>query len=112
MKAIYWLNMCKDYNPSNTECALSLVQQYLKLGQLAPAVLEMHAVLQQGREERHMMEYLNHWECRVPAMAVHLFATKAQTQGLEADEAMYFFVLVGPWYAFVVLVIVPVCSSF
>jgi hypothetical protein len=95
MKAIYWLNMCKDYNPSNTECAMCLVLLYLRLGQLAPAVQEMHTVLQQGREERFMMEYLNHWECRVPAVAVDVLSKKAQTQGLETDEAMYFFVLVG-----------------
>lgn len=95
LKAIHWLSMCRDYRPSQSECSLSLCQLYLKLGQLTPALAEIHNVLQQGREEREMLEYLVHWDCKVPLMAAQLFATKATVQGVEADEAMYFFHLVS-----------------
>lgn len=93
-KAIYWLSMCRDYNPAQSECALALCQLYTKLGQLAPALAELHGVLQLRREQRQMLEYLTHWNCKVPLMAVQLFADKAVVQGVAADEAMYFFHLV------------------
>lgn len=86
--------MCRDYNPRQSECSLSLCQLYIKLGQLDPALRELHAVLRQDREVRAMVEYLNHWECKVPAMAVQLFSIKAQSSGLSSEEAMYFFLLV------------------
>jgi hypothetical protein len=86
--------MCRDYKSTQSECSLALCQLHLKLGQLAPALAEIHAVLKQGREEREMLEYLTHWECRVPLVAAQLFATKATAVGVEADEAMYFFHLV------------------
>lgn len=94
MKAIHWLSMCRDYKPTQSECALGLCQLYIKLGQLQPALAEIHSVLQLRREERPMMEYLNHWECKVPAMAVQLFAKKAISSDLSTEEALYFFVLV------------------
>jgi hypothetical protein len=95
MKAIYWLSMCRDYKQTHSECSLALCQLYVKLGQLTPALREIHTVLQKAREERQMLEYLTHWECRVPTMALQLFANKAFAIGLETDEAMYFFVLVS-----------------
>ena len=86
--------MCRDYNPRQSECSLSLCQLYMRLGQIDPALRELHTVLQQDPEQRAMVEYLNHWECKVPAMVVQLFSLKAQTAGLSAEEAMYFFLMV------------------
>ena len=96
LKATYWLNMCRDYKPSHSECALALCQMHMKLGQLSAALVEIHAVLQLEHEERQMLEYLNQRDCKIPAMALHIFASKATVFGLEADEAMYFVLLVRP----------------
>ena len=88
--------MCRDYKPSHSECALALCQMHMKLGQLSAALVEIHAVLQLEHEERQMLEYLNQRDCKIPAMALHIFASKATVFGLEADEAMYFVLLVRP----------------
>ena len=88
--------MCRDYNPRQSECALALCQLHLSLGQLDLALAELDGVLTQRRADRLMMNNINHWECMVPRIAAELFATKAQSQqqGLSAEEAMYFFLLV------------------
>lgn len=93
-KAIYWLSLCRDYNPRQSECSLALCELYVRLGQIEPALKELHGILRQGSEKRAMVEYLNHWECKVPAVVVQLFSIKAQTKGLTSEEAKYFFLMV------------------
>lgn len=94
MKAIYWLSMCRDYNPRQSECALNLIVLYVRLGQIEPALKELYSVLRQDPEERAMVEYLNHWECKVPATAVQLLSIKARAAGLSSEEAKFFFLMV------------------
>ena len=100
LKAIYWLNMCREYQPNQVACALLLCQLYIRLGQLNPALKALDLVLttERGADNR-LSEQLGTWECDVPAMAADILSKKAQAQqSLSAGEAMHFFVLVCAFF--------------
>lgn len=94
-KAVHWFSMCREYDSTQSECAVSLCRVYLNMGQLDAALRELHELLRQEQESREMVEYLGHWDCIVPSLAAKLFASKALVYGVARDEAMYFFLLVG-----------------
>lgn len=90
-----WLNMCYEYNPNQIECALLLCQLYRRLGQLKPALQMLHKALMAERGPDRFSAAVDIWDCDLPAVAADLIATKAQVQGISAQEAMHFFVLVS-----------------
>lgn len=94
LKSIYWYSTCHDFNPKHVDCALALCWLYLGLGQLNPAIAALETVLKTERAVVRMSENVLLWDCDVPLVAVDLYSKKAQVQGISAEEAMYFFLLV------------------
>lgn len=101
-QAVHWYSMCRDYNPSQSECSLALCLVHLEAIQMDRALSELHTILQMQQRGREMVEYLRHWDCLVPQHAANLFANKALVYGLEQDEAKYFFLLVRSRVFFIV----------
>lgn len=93
-KAVYWFSMCRDFNPAQSECSLSLCWLHLNHNQLDRALVELNGVLQMQPRRREMVEYLHQWDCTVPQHAANLLAIKMSTYGLAQDEAKYFFMMV------------------
>lgn len=94
MKSIYWYNTCSEYNPKNADCAVQLCQLYVGLGQLNPALQALEVVLKTERSPQRVSVNVDLWDCDIPMVAVDLYSKKAQVQGVSAEEAMYFFLLV------------------
>lgn len=88
--------MCRDYDPKQLECYLILMNLYITLGQLEPALEELDAALKLDKASRAMLTYYRQYDCDLPRMAVELLTLKArQHNSLDADEAMYFLMLVS-----------------
>ena len=95
MKAIYWLSMCTDYDPKQLECYLILMNLYVTLGQLQPALIELDIALKLEKPNRAMLTYYRQYDCDLPRMAVELLSLKARQQNtLDVDESMYLVMLV------------------
>jgi hypothetical protein len=95
VQAIRWLSTCRSYNPDQVDCVMLLCQLYVTLGQLKPALQTLDEMLTTERKVDRFHMFTGLWECDVPAVALDLLSKKAQTQGVEAGETMYFFVLVS-----------------
>lgn len=97
LKAIYWLNTCRDYNPKYVECSMLLTQLYVSLGQLGPALGSLDVMLRTAPPARdgRTSQFLGLWECDAPLVVLDVLAKKAQHQGVTPEEAMFFFALVS-----------------
>lgn len=75
---------------------MHLCQLYVGLGQLNPALQALETVLKTERSSAHRLSESNHmWDCDIPLLAVDMYSKKAQVQGVSAEEAMHFFLLVS-----------------
>lgn len=95
LKAIYWLNTCRDYQPKYVECSMLLTQLYISMGQLAPALTAMESVLRTEPPSYRVSSFLGLWECDVPLVVLDTMLKRTQMAGASAEEAMYLLLLVS-----------------
>lgn len=95
LKAIYWLNTCRDYQPKYVECSMLLTQLYISMGQLAPALTAMESVLRTEPPSYRVSSFLGLWECDVPLVVLDTMLKRTQMAGASAEEAMHLLLLVS-----------------
>eukprot|EP01038_Epipyxis_sp_PR26KG_P005866 gene5866-8090_t len=86
---IYWFKMCRDYNPQQVECSMSLIKLYLSHGVFDLALFELETILRVKNTPRMMLNYHSQYLCELPVLALTLYSNKAILGALTAEEAFY-----------------------
>lgn len=93
--AIHWMSMCRDFNPNQVECSLSLSRYYYFHGMIDKALAELEKILLRGHEERIMLNMLRTRDCSIPELVVDLFVHKARVGVLSLGDAKFMLLMVG-----------------
>ena len=51
-KSQYWYGMCRDFNPQQAECAISLIKIFYSIGEWSNAWKEIEALIRIEHKER------------------------------------------------------------
>lgn len=73
-RAIKWFKACKDFRPSQFECAAHLIRMYSKGGLFHESLREAHALSRTEVEARIMLNTVGGAQCVLPAVLVEVFA--------------------------------------
>ena len=87
--------MCKDYNPKQAECSVALTRLYFLNGIYEKASNELERLLQNGHQDRVMLNILDVGDCSIPHTAIEMLILKAKNGLLSLIEAKYIVLLVS-----------------
>lgn len=87
--------MCRDFNPNQVECGLSLARYYYYHGMVDKAFIELEKILIRGHEDRIMLNMLRTKDCSVPELVIDLFTQKAKIGALTIGDAKFMLLMVS-----------------
>ncbi len=87
--------MCRDYNPSQVECSLSLSRYYFFHGMLDKSFIELEKILTRGHEDRIMLNMLRTKDCQVPDLVIDVFSQKLRLGHLSLGDVKFMFMMVS-----------------
>lgn len=94
VNGVYWLEMCKDYNPHQVECAVLLTKLHLINQRVPAAVKEVEEIVRTAPKHREMINQHSQWHCEVPALVGEVYSNKAASGvPLSVDEVKYLFLM-------------------
>eukprot|EP01034_Spumella_vulgaris_P023136 gene23136-29329_t len=88
-KSEYWLSMCRDYNPGQSECGIAMSKIFLANGAFEPALRETERVLRTQNEERDMLSHFKNYACELPELVLTLFQQKAYMGQFGSGDVKY-----------------------